>query len=80
MTAWIARMAPEQGVVRLCAEALTMRSPRVVAAGRDAQNPAHHVNRPDIAMLIHEPLLHRPAAPKMSAEVAGFVWTDFRSR
>ncbi|MFT4936714.1 MAG: hypothetical protein ACI9LT_003434 [Pseudoalteromonas distincta] len=47
--------------------ALGPSSPRVVATGRQSQNLAHHPNRPDLAMLIDEPELHREAAPKMSA-------------
>ncbi len=47
--------------------ALGPSSPRVVATGRQPQDLAHHPNRPDLAMLIDEPELHREAAPKMSA-------------
>src|SRR5579862_396318 len=48
------------------AAALRSRSPSVIAADRQAQGLAHHPDRPDIAMLIDEPELHRVADPKMS--------------
>ena len=47
--------------------ALGATAPGVVTAGRQAQDRAHHANRPDLTMLIDEPELHREAAPKMSA-------------
>src|SRR5271156_2895101 len=57
----------EQCAVGRGAAALGSITPGVVAAGRQAQDRAHHPNRPDAAMLIDEPELHREAAPKMSA-------------
>src|SRR5215469_11958650 len=43
------------------------RAPGIVAADRQTQRRAHHSDRPEVAMLIDEPELHREAAPKMSA-------------
>jgi len=43
----------------------------MVAAGRDAQDPAHHPNRPDTAMGIDEAVCHRLAAPTMNAAFSG---------
>src|SRR5581483_9248365 len=49
------------------AGALGPGAPSIVAAGRQPQRGAHHPNRPDLAVLIDEPELHREADPKMSA-------------
>ena len=50
-----------------CPAALGPGPPCVVPAHRHPQDPAHHSNRPDVPMLIHEPEPHRVAPPKMSA-------------
>src|ERR1035437_2879431 len=57
----------QQRPVGALAGALGPGAPRIVAAGRQAQSGAHHPDRPDPAMLIDEPELHREADPKMSA-------------
>src|SRR6516162_544405 len=47
--------------------AFDARAPGIVAADGQTQRLAHHSDRPEVAILIDEPELHREAAPKMSA-------------
>jgi hypothetical protein len=61
----------EQGAVGRGPGALGAGAPRIVAARRDAQDGAHHPNRPLIAMLIDEPEFHREADPKMTVAFLG---------